>query len=148
KVNRDLLRARGLGILDVVNAVHGANLLLPSGELRAGDVSYNVFTNTQVDEARPLRDVVVRQGTITPGTSGTTSAPGASQQAVTVGDVATVEDSSADQSNVVRVNGRRGVYLRVFKQPGANTIAVVDSLRNAINQFRGVPPNITLTISF
>src|SRR5262244_84840 len=50
KVDRDLLRARGLDMLDVVNAVRGANLLLPSGELRAGDISYNVFTNTQVDE--------------------------------------------------------------------------------------------------
>src|SRR5262249_48910696 len=66
KVDRDLLRARSLDILDVVNAVRGANLLLPSGELRAGDISYNVFTNTQVDEARPLRDVVIRQGAVVP----------------------------------------------------------------------------------
>jgi hydrophobe/amphiphile efflux-1 (HAE1) family protein len=142
KVDRDLLRARGLDMLDVVNAVKGANLLLPSGELRAGDTSYNVFTNTQVDEARPLRDVVIRQGAVVANPNGQ------SQQAVTVGDVAEVEDSSADQSNIVRVNGRRGVYLRVFKQPGANTIAVVDAVRASLPALRSVPANIKLAISF
>src|SRR5574341_626241 len=42
-VHNDALRARGLGILDVVNAVRTSNLLLPSGELRAGVRDYNVF---------------------------------------------------------------------------------------------------------
>ena len=37
KVKRDALRARGLGILDVVDAVRESNLLLPSGHLKAGD---------------------------------------------------------------------------------------------------------------
>jgi multidrug efflux pump subunit AcrB len=142
KVDRDLLRARSLDVLDVVNAVRGANLLLPSGELRAGDISYNVFTNTQVDEARPLRDVVIRQGAVVANPNGQ------SQQAVTVGDVADVEDASADQSNIVRVNGRRGVYLRVFKQPGANTIAVVDAVRASLPALRSVPANVKLAISF
>src|SRR5262249_47178596 len=48
KANRDALRARGLGILDVVGAVRSSNLLLPSGSLRAGDRDYNVFANTQL----------------------------------------------------------------------------------------------------
>ncbi len=140
KVDRDLLRARSLGILDVVNAVRGANLLLPSGELRSGDTSYNVFTNTQVEEARPLRDVIVR--TPAPGQAGSSQAP------VTVGDVATVEDAAQDQANIVRVNGKRGVYLRIFKQPGANTIAVVDAVRAVRSRLRGVPPTVKLDISF
>src|SRR5436853_76913 len=62
RVDRDLLRARQLGILDVVNAVRASNLLLPSGDLRAGNLDYNVFTNTQVASAKPLEDVVVRPG--------------------------------------------------------------------------------------
>jgi multidrug efflux pump subunit AcrB len=52
KTQRDALRARGLGILDVVSAVRGSNLLLPSGSLRAGDRDYNVFSNTQVEAPR------------------------------------------------------------------------------------------------
>src|SRR6185369_2599918 len=110
-VQRDALRARGLAVLDVVEAVRTSNLLLPSGHLKAGDRDYNIFSNTQLDRARPLNDVVIRTG-----------AAGAAP--VRVSDVARVQDGTADQSEVVRINGQRGVYLRVLKQPGANTIAV------------------------
>ncbi len=133
RADRDRLRARGLGILDVVSTVKASNLLLPSGTLRSGDREYNVFTNTQVDTVRELEDVVVKQ---------------ANGATVRLADVATVEDGAADQANVVRVNGERGVYLRVFKQPGANTIAVVDAVRAALPNLRGVPPNVKLDISF
>lgn len=143
KVDRDQLRARGLGILDVVNAVKGANLLLPSGNLRAGDSDYNVFTNTQVDSVRQLEGVVIRQGAATAaGTMGQSTA------SVRVGDLAKVIDGTADQANVVRVNGTRGVYLRVLKQPGANTISAVDEVRAALPNLRGIPPNVQLEISF
>jgi multidrug efflux pump subunit AcrB len=67
---------------------------------------------------------------------------------VRLSDVAEVNDGTADQAEVVRVNGQRGVYLRVLKQPGANTIAVVDAIREAMPKLRGVPPNVKLAISF
>lgn len=143
KVDRDKLRARGLGILDVVDAVKGANLLLPSGNLRAGDSDYNVFTNTQVDTVRELEGVVIRRGA--PTAAGTM---GQSTASVRVGDLATVVDGTAEQANVVRVNGTRGVYLRVLKQPGANTITAVDAVRAALPNLRGIPPNVKLEISF
>jgi hydrophobe/amphiphile efflux-1 (HAE1) family protein len=141
EVDRDLLRARGLAVLDVVSAVRGANLLLPSGTLRTGEQEYNVFTNTQVDTVRMLEDVVIRTGV--PSAAGGQSTP-----SVRVADVATVDDGTADQPNIVRVNGQRGVYLRVLKQPGANTINTVDAVRNALPTLRGVPPNVKLEISF
>jgi hydrophobe/amphiphile efflux-1 (HAE1) family protein len=140
KVDRERARARGIALLDIVDAVKSSNLLLASGDLRAGDLDYYVFTNTQVDDPRPLRDVVVRPGTI--GASGTLRPP------VRVSDVADIEDASADQQNIVRINGKRGVFLRVLKQPGANTIAVVDSVAAAMNSLRGVPPNVKLAIGF
>ena len=137
--NRTALRARGIGILDLANSVRASNLLLPSGSLRAGDHDYNVFTNTQVPDVRPLRNVVVRS---------TAAMPGQAQGVVRVGDVATVEDLTADQTEIVRVNGQRGVFLRVLKQPGANTIATVDAVRDAITKLRGVPANVQLNTSF
>jgi hydrophobe/amphiphile efflux-1 (HAE1) family protein len=140
KVDRDGLRARGLAILDVLNAVRGSNLLLPSGNLRVGGRDYNVFSNTQVSEARPLREVVIRESAAVPGQPG-----GAT---VRLADVAKVEDSTADQTDIVRINGQRGVYLRVLKQPGSNTIAVVDGLRKAIPKLNGVPANVKLLIGF
>jgi hydrophobe/amphiphile efflux-1 (HAE1) family protein len=135
-VRRDALRARQLGVLDVVEAVRTSNLLLPSGTLRSGTRDYNVFSNTQLGEARPLRDVVIRP----PGADGA--------DPVRIADVAQVEDASADQTEIVRINGARGVYFRVNKQPGANTVAVVDAVRAALPRLRGVPPSVRLAISF
>jgi hydrophobe/amphiphile efflux-1 (HAE1) family protein len=136
QVDPRALRARGLGVLDVVNAVKGSNLLFPSGNLRTALTDYNVFSNTSFGEARPLRDVVVRP-------AGATSA-----SPVRVSDVARVTDSTADQTEIVRVNGQRGVFFRVLKQPGANTVAVVDAVRAAIANLRGVPSNVHLAIAF
>jgi hydrophobe/amphiphile efflux-1 (HAE1) family protein len=138
--DRDALRARNLGILDVVDAVKASNLLLPSGNLRAGDRDYNIFSNTQVDRARPLGDVIVRRAAAGNGREGTA--------AIRVSDVAKIEDGTADQAEIVRSNGKRGVYMRVLKQPGANTIGVVDALRASMNKLRGVPPNVKLSIAF
>lgn len=136
----DALRARGLGILDVVAAVRASNLILPSGDLKAGDRAYNVFSNTQFENPLDLQDLIVRTGEASPR--------GMSAPLVRLSDVAEVEDGTADVSNIVRVNGKPGAVLRVLKQPGANTVAVVDGLRAAIPKLRGLPPNVTIDVVF
>jgi multidrug efflux pump subunit AcrB len=141
KANRDALRARGLGIMDLVAAVKSSNLLLPSGSLRSGDRDYNVFSNTQFLQPRPLGDVVVRPGQAE-------QQAGRSNATVRVGDVAQIEDGTADQNEIVRINGQRGVFLRVFKQPGANTIGVVDAVKTTMQNLRGVPGTVKLALSF
>lgn len=143
RVQRNALFARNLGILDVVNAVRSSNLLLPSGSLRAFDRDYNVFSNAQFTEIDPIGEVIVRAAR---GEAG--SALSAGTAPVRVADVARVEDSIQDQSEVVRIDGKRGVFLRVQKQPGANTIAVVDALKAAIPNLRGVPSTVRTEIGF
>jgi CzcA family heavy metal efflux pump len=129
-----LLNARGLSILDIVRSVKAANLILPSGDIKAGNLDYNVFTNNQFKTIEPIQDVIVK----------------VNQQGnpVRVRDVGTVTDSSDIQTNIVRTDGARAVYLRVNKQPIANTVQVVDALRAAIPKMFGVPPNVKLGISF
>ena len=135
RIHAAALRARGLDVLQVVEAVRRTNLILPSGHIEAGDRDYNVFANTQVETARDLENVVVAS-----------SSPAG--HLVRLRDVATVEDGAADQSEIVRIDGRRGVYLRVLKQPDGNTIGVVDAVKAALPNLRGVPPNVRLTFSF
>ncbi len=49
---------------------------------------------------------------------------------MTVGDIGGAEDAHQIQTNVVRVDGQRSVYLPILKQGGdTNTIAVVDGVR-------------------
>src|SRR3989449_1633119 len=129
-----MLQGRGLSILDVVKAVKASNLILPSGDLKAGNLDYNVFTNNQFKTVEPINDVIVKA---TP--EGTP---------VRVKDLGTVTDSSDIQTNIVRTDGTRAVYLRVNKQPIANTVEVVDALRKALPTMVGIPPSVKLGISF
>lgn len=133
--DRDALAARGLTAQDVVTALGGANFLLPSGMLKVGDVDFNVFAETQIADVDRLGDVIVR-----PGADG--RAP------VFVRDVARVLDGAEDKTNIVRVNGQPGVNLWVRKQPGANTIQVVDRVLAEIPRIRGIPPGVKLEPSF
>ncbi len=129
-----LLNARGLSILDVVNSVKAANLILPSGNIKAGNLDYNVFTNNQFRTIEPIRNVIVK----------------VNQQGnpVRIRDLGTVTDSSDIQTNIVRTDGTRSVFLRVNKQPNANTVEVVDALRAALPNMIGIPPSVKLGISF
>ncbi len=129
-----LLSARGLSILDVVKSVKAANLILPSGNIKAGNLDYNVFTNNQFKTVEPIQDIIVK----------------VNQQGnpVRVRDVGIITDSSDIQTNIVRANGARAVYLRVNKQPIANTVEVVNALRAALPKMIGIPPGVQLGISF
>ncbi|MGQ0811495.1 MAG: efflux RND transporter permease subunit [Nitrospiraceae bacterium] len=129
-----LLNARGLSILDIVKAVKASNLILPSGDIKAGNLDYNVFTNNQFRTVEPIQDVIVKLN----------------QQGnpVRVRDVGTVTDGSDIQTNIVRTDGQRSVYLRVNKQPIANTVEVVDALRTAMPKMIGIPPGVKLGVSF
>lgn len=141
RVQRDALRARDLGILDLVTAIRNANFLLPSGSLRAGDRDYNVFSNTQYEDPRALADLIIAPS---PTLNLAIDAP----PPVRLRDVARIEDGVADQTEVVRINGTRGVYLRILKQPGANTIAVVNAVRAALPNLRGVPRTVRVAVAF
>ncbi|MBX3301549.1 MAG: efflux RND transporter permease subunit [Nitrospira sp.] len=129
-----LLSARGLSILDVVKSVKAANLILPSGNIKAGNLDYNVFTNNQFRTVEPIQDVIVK----------------VNQQGnpVRVRDIGTVTDASDIQTNIVHTDGARSVFLRVNKQPLANTVAVVDASRDALPKMFGIPEGVKLGISF
>ncbi|MEQ1791835.1 MAG: efflux RND transporter permease subunit, partial [Nitrospiraceae bacterium] len=129
-----LLNARSLSILDVVKSVKAANLILPSGDIKAGNLDYNVFTNNQFRTVDPIQDVIVKVNS--------------QGSPVRVRDVGTVTDSSDIQTNIVRTDGTRAVYLRVNKQPIANTVQVVDALRKALPKMVGIPSSVKLGISF
>jgi len=132
-LNRDLLYAKGISVLDVVRSVNDANFLLPSGDIKIGTVDYNLLTNNQFQFVKPMEDVVVRKIGDIP---------------VRVRDLGYVSDSHERQTSIVRVNGERAVYLRVNKQPGANTVEVVDAVKAILPKLIGVPAGVTVGLTF
>ena len=116
-VDPQKLNEFNLSPVDVVEALNRNNVLIPTGNIKVGDFEYQIETRGVVEKVEEMGDFPIRAA------EGTT---------VLVKDVAQVKDSHQIQGNVVRINGRRQVYIPIYRQPGANTIAVVDGVRNAI----------------
>jgi hydrophobe/amphiphile efflux-1 (HAE1) family protein len=132
-LNRDLLYAKGISVTEVARAVNDANFLLPSGDVKLGSIDYNVFTNNQFSIVEPMENIVVRRVEGKP---------------IRVRDLGRVEDSAETQQSIVRVNGERAVYLRVNKQPGANTVEVVDAVKRTVPNLLGLPPGVNVNLTF
>ena len=68
---------------------------------------------------------------------------------VTVADVGEAKDDAAIQTNIVRIDGQRSVYLPVLKQGGdANTIAVVNGIKQAVSHLLDVPKSLIPNVVF
>jgi len=131
-LDRDRLFSKGLSVNEVTKAVNDANFLLPSGDVKLGTFDYNVFTNNQFSVVAPMEDIVVRRTGTTP---------------IRLRDVGSVADSAETQVSIVRVNGQRAVYLRVNKQPGGNTVDIVDAVKAAMPKLLGIPPGVSVSMS-
>src|SRR5438874_2505698 len=107
-------QARNLSPLDVINAVRDFNVMIPTGTAKFGALDYQINTNGMVPLVAQLNDLPLRVGNGPP---------------TYIRDVAKVEDSHQIQTNIVRVHGKRQVYIPIYRQPGANTVAVVESIK-------------------
>ncbi len=118
------LEARGLSPMDVVQTLRNFSTLIPTGTAKLGTLDYQVVTNGMPERVEEMNAFPIRiEG----------GAP------VLIRDVGEVKDAHQIQTNVVRISappdmaGKRQVYIPIYRQPGANTIAVVDGVRAALS---------------
>jgi multidrug efflux pump subunit AcrB len=128
------LEAHQLSPMDVVRSLNEANTILPSGDVKIGPKDYNIYTNSQLPTTEeidrlPLRSVGNGQ--------------------LLVSDVGYAKDASAIQTNIVRVDGQKSVYLAILKQGGgSNTIEVVNGIREALKHLLDVPKSMVARVVF
>jgi multidrug efflux pump subunit AcrB len=128
------LEAHQLSVMDVVRATNQSNIILPAGDVKIGPYDYNLATNSQLPTIAEINSMPLK-------TVG--NAP------VTVADVGEAKDGAAIQTNVVRIDGQRSVYLPVLKQGGdANTIAVVNGIKQAVSHLLDVPKSLIPEVVF
>jgi multidrug efflux pump subunit AcrB len=128
------LEAHQLSLMDVVRSVNDANLILPAGDVQIGQLDYNIYTNSQLRNVADINQLPIK----TVGTS-----------PVRVADIGRASDAQQIQTNVVRVDGQRSVYLPVLKQGGdTNTIAVVDGIKDAVTRLFDVPRQLVNNVVF
>lgn len=111
------LQAHHVSATDVVDALRKSNLVLAAGTATLGGTDYqvhpkNTLPTTAEIEAIPI---AVRD-----------------ERPIFIRDVGYVKDDAALQYNIVRVNGKRSVYCPLLREPGENTIAVVDRIYEGI----------------
>src|SRR6202142_1871997 len=113
------MEARQLSLMDVVRGVNEANLILPAGDVRIGPKDYNIYTNSQLPTTEEINRLPLK-------------AEGNGE--LMVADVGYAKDAAAIQTNIVRVDGQRSVYLPILKQGGnSNTIAIVNGIKTSVS---------------
>ena len=128
------LQAHQLSVMDVVRTVNEANLILPAGDVKIGPYDYNLYANSQIDAIEDINRLPLKS---------------VGNASVLVADVGKALDAAQIQYNIVRVDGQPSVYLPVLKQGGdANTIAVVDGIRQGVSHLLDVPKQLIASVVF
>ncbi|WP_248921124.1 efflux RND transporter permease subunit [Pseudomonas entomophila] len=124
-VRPEALQARGLSAQDISAALAAHNVLTPIGTQKIDELEYTLKLNSApslIDDIARLPVKVVDGATIY------------------LGDVADVRDGSAPQSNIVHVDGGRSVLMSVLKNGSASTLAIVDGIRQKLDDMRDALP--------
>ncbi len=128
------LEAHQLSLMDVVRTVNHANSILPAGDVRIGPKDYNIYTNSQLPTTEEINRLPLK-------------IEGNGQ--VMVADVGYAKDANAIQTNIVRVDGQRSVYLPILKQGGnSNTISIVNGIRDSLKDLLDVPKSLVTRVVF
>jgi multidrug efflux pump subunit AcrB len=126
RVNPERLRAYRISPEEAIEAVNRASTVMPSGNVRTGDLIRIATTNAALGgNIQELLDTPIRTG------SGPT---------VYLRDIGTIQDSTDIIVGYAHVNGRRTVYIPVTKRADASTLAVIGRVREALPRMRAVAP--------
>ncbi|MEZ4601029.1 MAG: efflux RND transporter permease subunit [Syntrophotaleaceae bacterium] len=131
EIDPNRLKALGLALDLVLQAIRDANLDLPAGRIEQGQYEVTLRAPAEFTQLDQIRNTVIyRQG-------------GA---VVTLGQVAQVRDTYEKLRRLVRVNGERGLRVAIRKQADANTVEVsrrvlkeIEEVNKAFPQIRIVP---------
>jgi multidrug efflux pump subunit AcrB len=108
--------------VDVVNAINAQNIIVPSGTMKLDRFEYAVETNSSPSVIDELNNLPVK------------SVNGA---VIYIRDVAHVRDGNPPQTNIVRVDGSRGVLMNIMKIGSASTLDIISGVQKKLAFIRG-----------
>ncbi|MBT0652459.1 efflux RND transporter permease subunit [Geomobilimonas luticola] len=128
------LASRRIGIDEVATAIDQANVNLPTGTLDGTKQAYTIEASGQLFKAAAYRKLVVAYRDGSP---------------VRLEELGTVLDSVENTKTASWYNGTRAIVLAVYRQPGTNTIEVVDRVRDLLPGFRSqIPASVDLNVLY
>ncbi len=130
QVDPNAMAARGVGINEIESAISNANVNLPTGTLYGKDRMFAVQATGQLQDAAAFRPVIVTYRNGSP---------------IRLQELGRVIDDVQNDKVAAWFKGKRGIVLAIQRQPGTNTIDVVDSIKKLLPTFRAeVPPAIDI----
>jgi len=128
------LTTRGIGIDEVEQALARSNVNLPTGTLYGAHQMFNVQATGQLTNAAAFRPLVVAYRNGSP---------------VRLEELGRVIDSVQTDKVASWYNDERAVILAVQRQPGTNTVEVVDAIRTLLPRFRSeLPASVNLNVLY
>ena len=132
EINPTQLNSYGLGLQDVAAMLSSQNANKPKGQISDDRGTADITTNDQLLKAQYYKDLVVGYH---------------NGAAVKLSDFADVQDSVENLRTTGYVNGKPGVLLIIFRQPGANIIDTVDRIRESIPSLKAsIPAAMDFTV--
>jgi len=134
QVNPTLAAARNISLDDVLKVVAGTNSSTPVGTLTGPKQSVTLTATSAIEHAADYRNVVVAYRNGAP---------------IKLNEIARVIDSVENDKIATWFNDSRAIVLAIQRQPDANTVAVVDMVRDKLPGMRAqVPPAIEMATMF
>jgi len=134
QVDPNALAARGVGINEVQQAIASANVNLPTGTLYGKNRMFAVQATGQLYDAAAFRPIIVAYRGGSP---------------IRLSEIGRVIDSVQSDKVAAWFKDQRGIVLAIQRQPGTNTIEVVDAVKRLLPTFRAeVPPAINIDILY
>ncbi len=132
QANLQALASYGLNIDDLRTTISNANSNAPKGSFDGATQSYAIDANDQLQNVEDYKAIVIAYRNGAP---------------VHLSDVATVVESAENVALLSWMNKAPAILLNVQRQPGANVIAVVDSIKAMLPQIEaGLPAGIDVTV--
>jgi hydrophobic/amphiphilic exporter-1 (mainly G- bacteria), HAE1 family len=134
QVDPDRLAAHRVGVDEVQRAVQQSNVNLPTGRLRGPKQAFTVQSTGQLMEAAAYRPLIVewRNGV-----------------ALRLEEVANIVDSVEDNKTIAWNNGIRSIILAVSRQPGTNTVEIVNNVQKILPQLKAaLPPAVEFELLY
>src|SRR5688572_14887536 len=128
------LAAHQVGIDEVQRAVQQSNVNTPTGRLYGPKQAFTVQSSGQLMQASAYRPLIVQYRNGVP---------------LRLEELATVIDSVEDNKTIAWNNGTRGIILAISRQPGTNTVQIVDDIRALLPELQAsLPPSVELLLLF
>jgi HAE1 family hydrophobic/amphiphilic exporter-1 len=153
-IDQARLRASGIAINKIVDALKSSNLNYPAGTIEERFYEYLIRTIGEFEIIPQIKDTVV--GTDEPENQKSASENQEDQKRkeerarlVYLKDIAEVKDTFQERASISRFNGKENIAVSILKQAGSNTLQAADNVKKRINLIKkDLPSGITLNIVY